>query len=146
MPFSLLPEPSHRLPLLAYAWIAVAILHILLWAGKLLHAAGFFILTALIGPDVSQPLPLWSWFAGPLFLLTSLVQWRRGSLRTPWGYAAAALLWIGLLASLSRLLSWLTDGSVAAALVTLALFVLPLALTFSMIRLVVDADAEARAA
>jgi hypothetical protein len=81
MPFSLLPESSRALPLLAYAWIGVAILHLLLWAGKLLHAAGFFILTALTGPDVSQPLPLWSWFAGPLFLVTCLVLWRRSSLR-----------------------------------------------------------------
>jgi hypothetical protein len=146
MPFSLLPESPRRLPPLAYAWIAAAILHLFLWAAKLAYAASFWILIALTGPNVSQPLPLWSWFAGPLFLLTWLVQARRGSLRARWMYATIAVLWLALLVSLPRLRTWLASGTVAAALVTLALFVLPLALAVTMIRLAADADAEARAA
>jgi hypothetical protein len=146
VPFSLLPESPNRMPLLAYAWLAAAVLHLLLWAGKLLTEAANFLLSALIGPGLSQPLPLWSAFAGPLYLLTLLVQWRRVALRAPWGHVAAALVWLGLLVSLPRLLPRLVGGTITAALVTVALFVLPLALSLMMMRLVVDGDAESRAA
>jgi hypothetical protein len=143
VPFSLLPESPRRMPLLAYAWTAAAIVYVLLWVAKLLgHIV--FMGAVLFGPEVSQPLTLWSWFAGPLFVLTWFVEWRRGYLRMPWGHVAAALLWLSLIVSLPRLLTWLASGTVLAALMTVGLFVLPLALSVTMMRLI--ADGEARAA
>jgi len=59
---------------------------------------------------------------------------------------ATASLWLALLVSLQHLLTWLAGPTVAAALLTVALFVLPLMLSVYMIRLIVDADAEPRAA
>ena len=132
--------------MLAYAWTIAAILHVLLWVAKLLGHI-IFMGFVLFGPDESQPLTLWSWFAGPLFVLTWLVQWRRGYLRASWVHVVVAVVvWLGLLLSLPRLMTWLVGGTALAALVTVALFLLPLALSLTMMRLVVDADTDARAA
>jgi hypothetical protein len=140
--FSLLPESPRRLPLLAYAWTAAAILHVLLWVAKLLGSI-IFMGFVLFGPNVNQPITRWSWFAGPLFVLTWFIEWRRGYLRMPWRHVAAALLWLGLVVSLPRLLTWLAGGTLLAALVTVALFVLPLVLSVTMMRLVTDREARA---
>jgi hypothetical protein len=144
VPFTLMPESSSRLPLLAHAWTAAIVVHFLLWAAKLLSGA-LFVKVWFMGPVKGQPLVLWSWFAGPLFVFTCLVHWWRGSLRSPWSYVVTAVLWLGLWMSLPRLEMWLAGETGLAALATAALFVLPLGLSAIMIRLVVDAAADAKA-
>jgi hypothetical protein len=146
MPFSPMPESSRRMPMLTYAWIAAAILHVLLWATTLMQRAAFFLLAALIGPVDSQPLTLWTWFAGPLFLFTWLVEWRSGFRRSSLGYLVTTLVWGGLWVSLPHLQSWLVGETARAALATLALFVLPLGLSWTMMRRLTDADLDVRAA
>jgi len=44
------------------------------------------------------------------------------------------------------MITWLAGETALAALMTVALFVLPVALSLTMMRLVADAEAEARAA